>query len=109
MYMKFFYGLIALFYGIYLWGLLRRFFRDCLSREKRERATLIDRYTTQREVGGARSPRRTVTEYFLAFQGERGVLRFQVSYWVYTTFQKGETGLLVYQGGRFIRFGENEN
>lgn len=99
---------IILLYSIIVFGLLYKFARNFLCRERKATAILIDKYNTKYQSVGFNPPFNTKTDYILVFQVEEKVLKFKVTNWVYTSFHENQKGLLIYKGTRFINFKTSE-
>lgn len=92
--------LIALIYLL----VLIRFIRNRAGKEIRKKATVLDKYETMQErVSNVSAPTRTPL-YVVAFDVKDKVLKFKVPGYQYGTIEKGDAGILVYKGTRFIRF-----
>lgn len=81
-----------------------RFIRNRAGKAIRKKAAVLDKYETAQERVNNRSVLSQTPLYVVAFDVEGRVLKFAVPGYQYGTIEKGDAGILVYKGTRFIRF-----
>lgn len=87
--------------------LLYRFLQNRVGKPQKRMATVVDKYyTVEDSVSNARVPRLKAL-YVVVFDVKNRILKFDVPVWFYGTIEKGEMGILIYKGTRFINFETN--
>lgn len=85
-------------------GVIRRFWRDRLSKTIKVKASVIDKISDDYQAVIPNGYPHTRTDYILVFSAGNRVLRFMTSVWIFDSVKKGDTGTLKYKGNRLISF-----
>lgn len=86
-----------------------KFFRDHVGKAKIVNAMLINKQHYEYETVSKMAGRQTKIRYVLVFDINGDEERFDVSSYVYDTYDRGQHGILKYKGSRFIYFGEKHS
>jgi len=94
---------VGILFLVILIGLVIRLFKDYAGKTKTVMATLANKsdfsYEVVSKFGSSEK-----TNYTLTFEFEGITKEFSVSYFVYDSFEIGESGILKFKGNRYIDF-----